>query len=65
MEPVVEAWFPDGPDDPNVALLKFSASAPSTGTAPAAASRSVISFVKSKVTGSVGDVGENAKVNLD
>jgi general stress protein 26 len=63
--PFVEAWFPDGPDDPNVTLIKFSASGAEYWDSPGGRIASVISFVKAKVTGSVGDVGENAKVNLD
>ena len=46
-------------------LLKFSASGAEYWDSPGGRIASVISFVKSKVTGSVGDVGESAKVNLD
>ena len=63
--PWVEAWFPDGPDDPNVTLVKFTASGAEYWDSPGGRIASVISFVKSKVTGNVGDVGENGKVDLD
>jgi general stress protein 26 len=32
------AWFPDGLDDPNLALLRVDVTTPSSGTAPAARS---------------------------
>jgi general stress protein 26 len=63
--PFVEAWFPDGPEDPNVTLVKFTASGAEYWDSPGGRIASVISFVKSKVTGSVGGGSENAKVNLD
>ena len=60
----VEAWFPQGPDDDSVVLLKVDASRRSTGTAPAAGWRPCFSFVKAKVTGQRIDAGENEKVDL-
>ena len=61
----VEAWFPDGPEDPNVTLIKFTASGAEYWDSPGGRIASVINLVKSKVTGSAADTGENAKVQLD
>jgi general stress protein 26 len=61
----VEAWFPDGPEDPNVTLVKFTASGAEYWDSPGGRIASVINLVKSKVTGSTADTGENAKVQLD
>lgn len=63
--PWVEAWFPDGPEDPNVTLVKFTASGAEYWDSPGGRIASAVNFVKSKLTGSTADVGENAKVDLD
>lgn len=61
--PVVEAWFPDGPDDPNVGLLKFTAHSAEYWDSPGGRIASLFSFVKSKVTGEQYDA-ENVTVEL-
>jgi general stress protein 26 len=61
--PAVEAWFPDGPTDPNVTLLKFSADSAEYWDTPGGKVASVLSFVKSKVTGEALE-GDNGKVDL-
>jgi general stress protein 26 len=63
--PWVEAWFPDGPEDPNVTLVKFTASGAEYWDSPGGRIASAVNFVKSKLTGSTADVSENAKVDLD
>jgi len=62
--PWVEAWFPDGPDDPNVVLIKFSSDSAEYWDTPGGRVASVISLIKAKVTGETYDGGENAKVEL-
>ncbi|MFC5122636.1 pyridoxamine 5'-phosphate oxidase family protein [Pseudoclavibacter helvolus] len=37
--PAAEAWFPDGPEDPNVGVLKFTASGGEYWDTPVVASR--------------------------
>jgi general stress protein 26 len=59
----VEAWFPDGPADPNVGLVKFSADSAEYWDTPGGKVASVLSFVKSKVTGEALE-GENEKIEL-
>ena len=61
--PVVEAWFQNGPDDPDVGLLKFEAESAEYWNTPGGRVASLLSFVKAKVTGEPYE-GENAKVDL-
>ncbi|WP_394768237.1 pyridoxamine 5'-phosphate oxidase family protein [Lacisediminihabitans sp.] len=62
--PWVEAWFPEGPDDPNVVLIKFSSDSAEYWDTPGGRLATVISLLKSKVTGERYDGGENAKIEL-
>ena len=62
--PLVEAWFPEGADDPNITLVKFSSDSAEYWDTPGGRVASVISFVKSKVTGEPYSGGESAKVDL-
>ena len=62
--PMVEAWFPDGPDDPFVGVLKFTAESAEYWDSPGGTIASAFSFVKAKLTGKQYDGGENAKVDL-
>lgn len=61
--PVVEAWFPNGPDDPDVGLLKFTAHSAEYWDSPGGRIASIFSFVKSKITGEQYDA-ENETVEL-
>ncbi|MDJ0338715.1 pyridoxamine 5'-phosphate oxidase family protein [Cryobacterium sp. PH31-O1] len=60
----VEAWFPEGPDDPNTVLIKFTADSAEYWDSPGGRIASVISLVKAKVTGQPFDGGDNSKVEL-
>ena len=60
----VEAWLPQGPDDPNVILIKVSAESAEYWDTPGGRVASVISFAKSKLTGETYDGGENERVRL-
>ena len=61
---VVEAWFPDGPSDPRVGLLKFSADSAEYWDSPGGKIATAIALEKSKVTGETYDGGDNAKLDL-
>lgn len=61
---VVEAWFPDGPDDPDVILLHVDADSAEYWDTPGGRVASLISFVKAKATGEPYDGGENERVEL-
>jgi general stress protein 26 len=60
----VEAWFPEGPDDPNVVLIKFSGESAEYWDTPGGRIASVVSLVKAKVTGETYSGGDNATVDL-
>ena len=60
----VEAWFPQGPDDDSVVLLKVEADSAEYWDSPGGRLATVFSFVKAKVTGERIDAGENEKVDL-
>ncbi len=62
--PVLEAWFPDGPEDPDVTLLKVNALSGEYWDSPGGRLTTVLAFVKHKVTGSALDTGDNEKFDL-
>ncbi|GIG40278.1 pyridoxamine 5'-phosphate oxidase family protein [Cellulomonas phragmiteti] len=62
--PVAEAWFPDGPSTPDLALIRLRAQSAEYWDSPGGRLATVISLVKAKVTGQAYDGGENASVDL-
>jgi general stress protein 26 len=62
--PVVEAWFPNGPEDPDVVLLRVDATSAEYWDSPGGRVASLLSFAKAKVTGQPYDGGENETVRL-
>ncbi|RYG23898.1 pyridoxamine 5'-phosphate oxidase [bacterium] len=60
----VEAWFPKGKDDPNIALIKVDPDRGELWDYPAGLISSVAAFVKSKIGGNPDEIGDNAKVML-
>ena len=62
--PWVEAWMPQGPKDPSVVLIKVNGHSAEYWDTPGGKVASVISFVKSKVTGERYEGGENERVDL-
>jgi general stress protein 26 len=59
----IEAWFPDGPEDPDIVLLKVHADGAEYWDTPGAATVSALSFIKAKVTGKPYHI-EDQKVEL-
>ncbi len=59
----IEAWFPDGPEDPDIVLVKVHADGAEYWDSPGAGIVSVLSFVKAKVTGKPYHI-EDQKVEL-
>ncbi|MGZ3305491.1 MAG: pyridoxamine 5'-phosphate oxidase family protein [Asticcacaulis sp.] len=59
----VEAWFPEGRTDPNIALIRFEAEDAEYWDAP---NRFVMgaAYIKSLVTGERPHIGETGKANL-
>jgi general stress protein 26 len=60
----VDAWFPQGPDDDSVVLIKVQADSAEYWDTPGGRLATAFSFVKAKVTGERIDAGENEKVDL-
>ena len=61
---VVEAWFPDGPDTPEVVLLHVDSDSAEYWTSPGGTAATVLQWIKSKVTNSRMSVGESETVEL-
>jgi general stress protein 26 len=59
----LEAWFPNGPEDPEVVLLKVDAEGAEYWDSPGGRIASAIAFVKHKVTGERYE-GDNDKIDL-
>ncbi len=62
--PFVEAWFPEGPEDPDIGILRFSAESAQYWDTPGGKIASVFSLVKAKLTGETYEGGESGKVEL-
>lgn len=62
--PEFKIWFPEGKDDPEVALLRVSLEKAEYWDSPSSTIGYALSFVSSLVTGKQPDLGENRKVNL-
>lgn len=62
--PEFKMWFPEGKDDPEVALLRVSLEKAEYWDSPSSTIGYALSFVSSLVTGKEPELGENRKVNL-
>ena len=62
--PVHKAWFPEGPDDPRLALLKVDVDKAEYWDSPSSTVMHIIGFVKALATGTEYQPGENKKINL-
>ena len=60
----VEAWLPEGPDDPNVVLIKVEPHTAEYWDTPGGRVASLLSFVKAKVTGEPYEGAEQGTVTL-
>ena len=58
------AWFPQGVDTPDIALLKIEVEGAEYWDSPTNPVAHIVGFIKSKATGQVQQVGENEKVDL-
>jgi general stress protein 26 len=58
-----EAWFPEGPEDPRLRVLKVSGVSAEYWAAPGGRVATVVSFVKAKATGDTLDA-DNEEVDL-
>ncbi len=62
--PLFKAWFPNGVDDPDLALLKVNVTQAEYWDSPAGKMVAIAGFVKALVTGERIQGGENEKLNL-
>ncbi|WP_018477855.1 pyridoxamine 5'-phosphate oxidase family protein [Pontibacter roseus] len=62
--PALKAWFPEGKEDPNIALIKVTIDKAEYWDSPNSAVVHLIGMVKATVTGEQYDPGENKKINL-
>ena len=60
----VEAWLPQGPEDPSVVLLRVEGDSAEYWDSPGGRLATAFSFVKAKATGERIEGGENEKVEL-
>ncbi|MBF0671276.1 MAG: pyridoxamine 5'-phosphate oxidase family protein [Salinibacterium sp.] len=62
--PMVEAWFPEGRDDPKVALIRVRAEAAEYWHSDEPGVVAAVKGVKALITGGHPDIGENRTVGL-
>ena len=63
-KPELKAWFPEGTDQPDLALLRLTIEKAEFWDSPGGTVAQVISFVSALVTGESADWGENKKLDL-
>ena len=63
-QPQFEAWFPDGVDDPQLALLKIEVEGAEYWDSPSSTIAHIKGFVQTKLSGEQQHVGDHAKVEI-
>ena len=64
-KPSLKVWFPNGPDDPNVALLRVTPNGAEYWDAPSRSLVHLFGYAKAALTGRPpSDIGDHAKVEL-
>ncbi len=63
-KPQFKAWFPEGSDEPDLALLRVRVEKAEYWDGPASTIAQAFSFVSALVTGKEADFGENKKLDL-
>jgi general stress protein 26 len=63
-KPEFKMWFPEGQDDPDVALLRISLEKAEYWDSPSSTIGYALSFVSSLVSGKEADFGENKKLEF-
>lgn len=59
---IMSTWFPNGPDDPEVALLKVTVDQAEYWDSPSSAMVYAYGYVKAKITGEAPSPGDHAKI---
>jgi general stress protein 26 len=60
----VATWFPDGKDDPDLALLRVDIDTAEYWDAPSSKMAVAFDYIKARVTGSQLDVGDHGKLDV-
>jgi general stress protein 26 len=60
-----EVWWPGGPTDPNVCLLRIEPFTGELWDGPASAVTTIFEFAKARLTGGKPNLGENRKVTVE
>lgn len=63
--PILNAWFPEGLDDPHLCLLKVSVEQAEYWDTPSGKIVQILGFVKALATGQEASYGENKKISFD
>ena len=63
-KPEFKMWFPEGKDDPEIALLRVTLEKAEYWDSPSSTIGYVLNFVSSLVTGKEADHGENRKIEF-
>ena len=63
-KPEFKMWFPEGKDDPEIALLRIALEKAEYWDSPSSTIGYALSFVSSLVTGKEAEFGENKKIDL-
>jgi general stress protein 26 len=63
-QPHLKAWFPDGVDTPDIALLKVSVERAEYWDSSQSMVAHAVGFISSLATGKLAQAGENEKINL-
>ncbi len=64
-KPEFKMWFPEGKDDPEIALLKVSLEKAEYWDSPSSIFGYALSFVSAVVAGKQADFGENRKLEFN
>ena len=64
-KPYLKAWFPDGLDDPDIALLKVTVQRAEYWDSPSSTVVHLVGFAKAVATGTTYQPGENEKIELE
>lgn len=62
--PFLEAWFPQGLETPDIALIEVEATSAEYWDAPSSTVATLIGLVKAKATGQAPDIGDNEVLDL-
>ena len=62
--PILKAWFPEGLDDPTLALLKVTVEEAEYWDSPSSTVVQIVGFIKAIATGKPANPGDHGKISL-